>query len=304
MTVCVAAICEGNTIIGASDRMLTSGTIEFEPQRSKIRILSNSIFAMLAGDSALQDEVWQKLWLDVNERIKAEPQNWWNVRDVAELYSHYYGESKRIRAERCLLAPLGLDSKTFIARQKEMDEGLVNRLTKELQRFEMPDVQAILTGRDNIGTHIYVANNEDVYCYDSVGFASIGIGAGHANSQMMFSGHTTLKSFPETLLLVYSAKRRAEVAPGVGKHTDMFIIWPKLGTSTIIGQDERTKNVLPELLRIYRKEQIGERTAANKAKNSAKSFIKKLAREAETALKKVQQPILLDNKEGTPNEKK
>ena len=40
VTVCVAAICEGNSyLIGASDRMLTTSDIEFEPQQSKIVFL-------------------------------------------------------------------------------------------------------------------------------------------------------------------------------------------------------------------------------------------------------------------------
>lgn len=57
MTVCVAAISQSSTgtglmITGASDRMLTAGDIEFEPEQSKIQPLTNSIALMLAGDSA------------------------------------------------------------------------------------------------------------------------------------------------------------------------------------------------------------------------------------------------------------
>jgi hypothetical protein len=86
MTVCVAAICKSlvsdlPTILGASDRMLTAGDIQFEPQQSKIVALTTSIAIMIAGDSAMQAEVMQNVNADVYRRIEAEPKNWWNVRD-------------------------------------------------------------------------------------------------------------------------------------------------------------------------------------------------------------------------------
>jgi hypothetical protein len=42
----------------------------------------------------------------------------------------------------------------------------------------------------------------------------------------MLAGHSPFSSSPETLLLTYLAKKRSEIAPGVGKGTDMFIIGP------------------------------------------------------------------------------
>jgi hypothetical protein len=99
MTVCVAAICKSlgsafPTILGASDRMLTAGDIEFEPDRSKIFPLTSSITIMLAGDSAMQLEVMLDVNAQVAARIKFDPKNWWNVRDVADLYVRYYNKAK------------------------------------------------------------------------------------------------------------------------------------------------------------------------------------------------------------------
>jgi hypothetical protein len=59
--------------------MLTSGDIEFEPLQEKIYQMTTSIAIMLAGDSALQSEILQKVRLDVYERIQHDPQNWWAV---------------------------------------------------------------------------------------------------------------------------------------------------------------------------------------------------------------------------------
>ncbi|MBV9732655.1 MAG: hypothetical protein JO275_07735, partial [Verrucomicrobia bacterium] len=114
VTVCVAAISQDSTgqglmMTGASDRMLTAGDIEFEPEQSKIQPLTTSIALMLAGDSAIQREIVQSVFFDVVARIKSEPKNWWKVSDVAELYVRYFNEAKLRRAETEILAPLGLN---------------------------------------------------------------------------------------------------------------------------------------------------------------------------------------------------
>lgn len=177
MTVCVAALCDdSSTIIGASDRMLTSGTgdIEFEPPQTKIVNLTSSIAIMIAGDAILQTEIM----LNVS---------------------------------------------------------------------------------------------------DSIGFAAIGVGRGHASSQFMFAAHTRFRPGPETLLLAFSAKKRAEVAPGVGRDTDMFIIGPELGSSKSIGE-----HVLVSLERIYKTSQKKEQSARKKAEKSINEYLTQLGSEQTT----------------------
>jgi 20S proteasome alpha/beta subunit len=62
--------------MGASDRMLTAGDIQFEPEQPKVVPVSTSIVIMYAGDSAVQAEVLLKVVSDIVERIKKEPKNW------------------------------------------------------------------------------------------------------------------------------------------------------------------------------------------------------------------------------------
>ena len=115
MTVCVAAIFQNNSVLGASDRMLTAGgNIEFEPPQPKIWILTTSIIAMVADDILVHAELHQDVLRIVNERVVKEPQNWWKVSDVAELYSQAYSKLRRKRASKEILEPLGLDFESFI----------------------------------------------------------------------------------------------------------------------------------------------------------------------------------------------
>jgi hypothetical protein len=234
VTVCVAALCDQHVVVAASDRMLTSADVQFEPFQTKVMPLSNSIAAMYAGDAFLQSEIMQLVYEEVGRRIVANPTTWVRVQDVAELYSQYYCELRLRMAEKEILVPLGLTNQTFVSKQKQMDSALVRQLATEMQNFTTPAVEAIFAGIDSSGTHIYVANNERVTCRDFAGFAAIGVGAWHANSQLMFAGHTKWKPFPETLFLVYNAKKRAEVAPGVGSATDMFMVGPAPGSYTPI----------------------------------------------------------------------
>jgi hypothetical protein len=46
----------------------------------------------------------------------------------------------------------------------------------------------------------------------------------------MLAGHTPTTPATKALLNLYAAKKRAEVAPGVGVETDNFIITPSLGS--------------------------------------------------------------------------
>lgn len=272
VTVCVAAICDGIIIFGASDRMITSGDIQFEPEQPKLVSISSSIVAQIAGDASIQSEIMQKVFADVGKRIQSAPTEWWNVRDVAELYRHYYEELRLMHAEHDILAPLGLDRNTWFTKQREMDSGLVKNIATELMNYDWPETATIFSGIDMSGAHIYVARNGAISCQDSVGFAVIGVGERHAGSQMMFAKHSRYKLVPETLLLVYSAKKRAEVAPGVGNGTDMFAIGPSPGSYSSISEE-----ILNGLEEIYRKEQESHQEAAKDARLEVEHYVKEIA---------------------------
>jgi len=270
MTVCVAAICENGAVMGASDRMLTAGDVQFEPQQSKIRQMTTSIAVMIAGDSAMQEDIVQRVYADVRERIRTDPTNWWLVRDVADLYRKYCIEARLKRAETAILSPLGLTHETYLARQGELSDTFVRQLATELINYEAPRVAAIIAGIDPTGVHLYVAQNSEITCHDGVGFAAIGAGYWHADSQMMFAGHTRQRAFPETLLLAYSAKKRAEVAPCVGVGTDMFFVG-ELGAYVSVGE-----HVLEKLEEIYQTTLLEQQDIEARARVSVTQYVEEI----------------------------
>ena len=286
VTVCIAALAERTTLIGVSDRMLTAGDVEFEPAQAKMWRFSNGIWGLVAGDMGIQAEILKRVDKEIKNRIAAEPSVWVPVRDAALCYCKHYHELLRDQAESAILHPLGLDLSTFLEKQTVMQKELVLDIAERLSNYEFPSqLEMIFMGKDNEGpianageklvyAHLYVLDGDKLADLTTVGFAAIGIGKNHAESQLMFSGHWPMKAFDETILLAYAAKKRAEAAPGVGKATDIVVIGPALGIDFMIKEEH-----LGQLEKIYQKSRIASAKAVKKAQEETKSFIEKVKSE-------------------------
>ena len=153
------------------------------------------------------------------------------VNEAVECYINSYNALKAIRVKDFVLTPLGLDLDTFISRQGEMKSEFVSDVHSRMLRADDElrksfGLSTIITGVDEDGPHFYTIiksfDEDHTTCADALGFAAIGIGARHAESQFMMNGQNPFSNREETLLLTHMAKKRSEVAPGVGKETDMF----------------------------------------------------------------------------------
>jgi hypothetical protein len=248
--------------------MITVGDItEYEPPTPKLIAISSSIIIMLAGDMGLQAEIMRDLQPFTNDRIAKNPNEWLRVKHVVEWYKFYYAQLKLKRAEAELLLPLGLNQNNYLNQNPD----LVAKLAKEILNYEMAGIRTIITGIDAGGPHIYMTDGVDVTCCDTSGFAAVGTGSYHASSQFMLARHSWNSPLADTLLRVYIAKKRAEAAPGVGKDTDMFLIGPQLGYSSMVRPD-----VLAKLEKIYQKLIKGEAKTLKDAEKEMKAHVKRL----------------------------
>jgi hypothetical protein len=229
MTVCIAAICSWvdtpnnkteAVIITASDRMITRrGDSEYEPPQPKLLHISRSASVLFAGDITVHSEAVQKTRAALDASVT-------EVGEIAELYASFVRAFREREAAQTYLSPLGLTSKSLLA---EADSQLADRLREQIQGHHL-DAEAIVIGMDSVGAgaHIYHVDGRGfVTCHDEVGFLAIGIGAPHAESQIMAFKYAPWWRYFNTVAMLYSAKKRAEVAPGVGPETDIFFL-PKL----------------------------------------------------------------------------
>jgi hypothetical protein len=296
VTVCIAAIAARSHVIGVSDRMLTSGSngdIEFETGQAKLWRFSPSIYALVAGDMAIQSEILKRVNIETKDKIDAAPEKWLTVKSVADLYCRKVRELRREWAEAEILHPIGLDFSSFFDKQSSMHAEIATNLANKLTEYEFPSVlETIFLGIDNDGPtgedgkvrncpQLYVTYYDRLTWMSTTGFAAIGIGKNHAESQFIFSQHWVAKPFDETLLLAYAAKKRAESAPGVGRQTDIIVVGPLLGQSVKVEEKH-----LEGIDKIYRKSRRASGKAIDKADKEMTVFMNGVRKEFEDRRKK------------------
>ncbi|MTD95489.1 hypothetical protein GIW81_14210 [Hyphomicrobium sp. xq] len=272
MTVCIATVCNEGMIIMASDRMLTSGDIQFEPTASKTIAITSSIAVMQSGDASFQGEIISEVRREVAALTK-DLDTWLPVQTVVDLYVKHRNAAKLKRAEAKVLQPLGLTSETYLQRASTLPSGLVERIAEDLINFDVPHVSVIVAGVDDSGPRIFMVEEGVATCHDAIGFAAIGIGARHAESHLMLSRHSWMVSAPETLVNTYIAKRRAETAPGVGAETDLFLLGSQPGKF-----DEVRLDIQSKLKDEYVRMRTGEAKLQKSIIDKVDSYVESIAR--------------------------
>ena len=277
MTVCIASMSvskAGGTnwpmVTMATDRMLTAGDIQFEPYQSKLFDLHTGIVALFAGSASFQASVLVDARGILDNEINV------TVKRAAKVYSEVFSRYRREEAELKYLRPLGLTIESFIQNQKTMPQETIDNLTYKL-RVNVIDASTIIAGVDPNGqVHIYTIEDPgEIACQDMVGFAAIGAGEWHAQSLFMFNKYVATKPFSESLFFTYAAKKRAEVAPGVGTVTDMTVI-----DSSAVGKPDSVirvgDDVIDKLDIIYREYHQAQEDNLEKAIQKNDKFINEL----------------------------
>ncbi len=227
VTVCVACLFNwihgendiAHAVVTASDRQITSGDVEYEPNQVKVCFLTKRVLILISGDYAIHSEALMK----TQSRLLSDTEN--SPGEIAEIYASYIRDIKFRYACNVYLSPLGLTSESFYSRQSGFEENFLHRIANQLQEYQAPLTEAIIAGADDRGAEIYLVDTESkVNCQNDVGFVAIGAGAWHAKSLLMQSGYNKQFLFPVALWMSYAAKKRGEIATGVGKATDIFYV--------------------------------------------------------------------------------
>jgi hypothetical protein len=103
----------------------------------------------------------------------------------------------------------------------------------------------------------------------------------------MMAKHAWNSPLVDTALLAYIAKKRSEIAPGVGEATDMFTVGPRLGTLSVL--PENTMNAFD---RIYQNLRQREEQSRNEARREANDFVAQAATEAAERANGQQEPVV------------
>jgi 20S proteasome alpha/beta subunit len=224
MTVCIGAICDkGKAVVVCADRMMTYGppmNLQAEGAVRKIFPLTDQCVMLFSGSVPDGEFIVNNTKI----RIKASPHP--DIKTIAATAGAVYQDHKKKRVEDTILKPyLGIDFagyQTLVA-QSASSQVLTQLLGLIGQHNLQLDV--MIAGVDADGAHLLLVSHPgNVLSLDTVGTASIGSGGMHGAIRMSLTRPTKDRTLAQAMHNVYEAKLASEVAPGVGKATDIAVI--------------------------------------------------------------------------------
>lgn len=225
MTICIAALYEnGKGCVLASDQMTTARFpigYEFENEEIKkiIKVRETTVSYLLsAGDVLFANEVLEAVRKDVDEKgITATPV-------IAELFRKHYQAVRIQHIVRSELEPRGLTLASYYQSHQRLVQGVVMMIDNALTKGN-PRTELVVAGFGESCCSVYsIINPGDLFCHDAIGFVAVGSGGPHAVYSLIESGYKKSMDAKTVYELVEKAKHRSEVAPGVGKGTEIISV--------------------------------------------------------------------------------
>jgi hypothetical protein len=219
MTQLVGAICEdGKKVITVSDRMVSTGdmTLMFEQPRSKVELIAPRAIVLSAGTVHEPD-------LTREARVRAKGKD--RILEIAEVLKDVFQEIREKHIVDEVLRPqTGIRSfAEWHAKQRSMHDAIVISLNEEIKQYELR-LSLILAGADNEGHLIMVGDPGTYRSFDNLSYCCRGMGERHADNVFAWYRYSRIFPLNEALYIAFEAKKKAEMAGGVGQSTDILII--------------------------------------------------------------------------------
>lgn len=241
MTICIATICDDSKkVIVAGDRMVTAGdfSVAFEHENRKITAITENSVALTAGSALVGTDLFRAVRSNIH--VGATPP----ISEIVDRVKDAYLGTRNSRIEERYFKVRGFDIKWFNANQRMLNPDIAFRLDHQLETYRF-DLEILIAGVDGAGAHIYY-----IYppccseCFDSLGYCSIGSGERHSDSTFIAYRYAPSFSLENGLYMTYEAKRKSEIAVGVGQSTDIAVISEK-------GIQFISKDILKKLKGMY-----------------------------------------------------
>ena len=225
MTICIAALYEDSKgCVLASDQMTTAHfpigyEFENEEVRKIVKVRDTAVaYLLTAGDVLFANEVLEAVRKDVDAKgVTA-------TAVIADLFRERYQKVRRKHIIRNELEPRGLSLESYYQGQQRLVKEVVMMIDNALKSSN-PRTELIVAGFDEACCSVFsVMNPGDLFCHDAIGFAAVGSGAPHAVYSLIESGYKKSMDAKTVYELVEKAKKRSEVAPGVGNKTEIIIV--------------------------------------------------------------------------------
>ena len=225
VTVCIGALCDnGQAVVVASDKMVTFGApmnLQMEPSvLKKITKINDEVVILFSGSLPDAEEIVSVTKQQLKGLTHLPTLN------VAEAVKTAYIALKQKRVQEMILGPLlGADFAKFqtLLAQSPSSQTLQQILAMVMQHNMQAEV--LVAGVDVSGAHLFAISHPGVLLLmETMGYGAVGSGGLHAAVRLSLGQQNKIAPILETVYNVYEAKKAAEVAPGVGKLTDLAII--------------------------------------------------------------------------------
>ncbi len=222
MTICIGVLCnDSRDVVVASDRVITATypPVEFECGTPKIELICPTCLVLTAGDALAHADICRAVRGAVGSLSHP------RTPVITEQVRMAYVSERRKVINQRILEPRGWTFEDFYEKYaRTLPSELVLTIDREIANYDY-GLSIMVAGVDPDGGHIYgIRHPGEVDCYDALGYHAIGVGAMHAVSSLIANGYDPTIDMKLATYLVYEAKKNAENAPGVGRHTDMSII--------------------------------------------------------------------------------
>jgi len=220
-----------------------SGITEFEHDIPKLRQITERVAFLAAGDALRAASLADQL-------VASLPTGAIGVEQIAQAAAQAFGMNRHQQIETEVFAPRGLTMQQFYqGLQLQWQAQMAFAVDQQVVGFNY-NVELLLAGVDDKGAHLHsIVNPGNRSDLTIIGFHAVGSGAIHAIQSLIGFGHTSNAQLRDTVFRVYASKRRAEVAPGVGKATDVAII----SDAGFYWLDESTLTKLEQVYEEYQK---------------------------------------------------
>jgi hypothetical protein len=230
VTICIAAICDSFVdepvvpkIVFCADHLVSS-LVEFEHEIPKYKTLTDRCLVATAGVAVSSDMVLE----NVKELLSQQSSAGRRIKEIVEMVRQ---ECKRLDDEeisRNVLAKYNLAKNSMPNVDSQV---MTAKIIDEISDYKRnkPKFEFILFGFDSVREpHIHVIDQDgNDELADSLGFASIGSGFPLALLYVTEHRLSPADDAQRAIPIVYFAKKVSERAQGVGRMTDLFIVYGK-----------------------------------------------------------------------------
>ena len=209
----------------ASDLMITAHIpigYEYEHgEANKIIAIDDdkSIYSLIAGDVLLGNEIIKQAKARINQQPEGP-----SASGVAELVRVAYQQIRLTNIVQQELEPRGLNLEKFYEKHQTLAQQVVQIVDQAMSQSNM-GVQILIAG-SNGGTYTVhtILNPGTTTDNTAIGHGAIGSGAPHALAVFIEDSYNSSMSKERVEEMVRRAKKRSEVAPGVGSQTTIRVI--------------------------------------------------------------------------------